>query len=176
MGRPILAVDVDGVISVFGFDEAPDRSGARFELIDGRVHCIPNAVGDRLRRLSEDFDLVWASGWEGQANEFLCGLLELPKLPFLSFDGKARFGTADWKLKPLEEYGRGRPLAWIDDSFDEVCDRWARERDEATLLMPTESQVGLEEVQVEALIVWARGFQPAARRRGAIRTWCTRHG
>jgi len=169
MEEPILAVDVDGVISVFGFDEPPDRSKARFELIDGRVHCIPNAMGDRLRRLSEHFDLVWASGWENQANEFLCDILGLPELPFLSFDGRARFGTADWKLMPLEEYGRGRPLAWIDDSFDDTCDLWARQRDEPTLLIPTESRVGIEQVQVEALIAWAKGFSPSAPPQGRIR-------
>lgn len=177
MGRPVLAVDVDGVISVFGFDQPPDRSQARFEVIDGRVQCIPNAVGDRLRRLGEHFDLFWASGWENQANELLCGILGLPELPFLSFDGKARFGTADWKLEPLSLYGRGRPLAWIDDSFDEACRRWARQREEPTLLMPTESQVGLEEVQVEALIAWAKGFGPAhRRRRSGIRSRAQRRG
>ena len=40
MSQPILAVDVDGVISLFGFDDPPDRAEARFELIDGMVHCI----------------------------------------------------------------------------------------------------------------------------------------
>ena len=41
MSRPILAVDVDGVISLFGFDEPPDRTVARFELIDGMGHDYP---------------------------------------------------------------------------------------------------------------------------------------
>lgn len=176
MDRPILAVDVDGVVSVFGFEEPPDRSEARFELLDGKAHCIPNDIGDRLRRLSEHFDLLWASGWEGRANKLLCGILELPELPFLSFDGKARFGSADWKLEPLGLYGQGRPLAWVDDSFDETCNRWARHRDEPTLLMPTESQIGLEEVHVEALIAWADGFRTPPRRRSGIRAWGFRHG
>jgi hypothetical protein len=157
MTRPILAVDVDGVISLFGFDEAPDRSQASFELVDGMVHCISLVAGARLRRLSEHFDLVWATGWERRANEHLLDILDLPELPFLSFDG-ARFGTADWKLRPLGEYAAGRPLAWIDDSFDESCYAWARERPEPTLLLPIESHLGLEEVQVEALIAWAGGL------------------
>lgn len=158
MGRPILAVDVDGVISLFGFDEPPDRKFARFELIDGMVHCISLLAGERLRRLGEIYELVWATGWEDKANDYLPRILGLPELPFLSFDGAARFGSAHWKLGPLQDYGGDRPLAWIDDSFDESCYEWARGREAPTLLMPTESQLGLEEVQVEALTAWAGGL------------------
>jgi hypothetical protein len=159
--RPILAVDVDGVISLFGFDEPPDRTEARFELIDGMVHCISVAAGERLQRLSEHYDLVWATGWEDRANDLLPMLLGLPQLPYLTFDGAARFGSAHWKLAPLQDYATGRAMAWIDDSFDESCYEWARARQargEATLLVPTESHRGLEEVQVEALAAWARGL------------------
>jgi hypothetical protein len=158
MSRPILAVDVDGVISLFGFDEPPDRKAARFELIDGMVHCISLAAGDRLKRLAEVYDLVWATGWEEKANDYLPNILGLPELPHLTFDGAARFGSAHWKLGPLDEYGKGQPLAWIDDSFDESCYEWARGRNAPTLLVPTEPQLGLEEVQVEALIAWASGL------------------
>jgi hypothetical protein len=163
--RPILAVDVDGVISLFGFDEPPERTVARFELIDGMVHCISLAAGDRLRRLADLYDLVWATGWEERANYSLSPLLALPELPCLRFDGAARFGSAHWKLLPLEEYAQGRALAWVDDSLDESCYDWARERQrrgEATLLVPTDSQLGLEEAQVEALAAWARGLGEAS--------------
>jgi hypothetical protein len=159
MSRPILAVDVDGVISLFGFDEPPDRAEARFELIDGMVHCISLLAGERLRRLSEHYELVWATGWEDRANDYLPNLLGLPELPHLSFDGAARFGSAHWKLGPLDEYGRGRAMAWVDDNFDESCYEWARRRPEPTLLVPTESHLGLEEAQVEALGAWARGLE-----------------
>jgi hypothetical protein len=158
MSQPVLAVDVDGVISLFGFDQPPDRSEARFELVDGMVHCISLAAGERLRRLDEHYELVWATGWEEKANEYLPGMLGLPEFPFLSFDGAARFGSAHWKLGPLDEYAKGRPAAWIDDSFDDSCYEWARERGEPTLLVPTESHLGLEEAQVEALTVWAQGL------------------
>jgi hypothetical protein len=156
--RPILAVDVDGVISLFGFDQPPDRAAARFELIDGMVHCISLAAGERLLRLAEHFELVWASGWEDKANDYLPALLGLPELPHLRFDGAARFGSAHWKLGPLDRFGRGRALAWIDDSFDASCFEWAESRSEPTLLVPTESKRGLEEAQVEALTAWAAGL------------------
>lgn len=156
MSRPILAVDVDGVISLFGFEQPPDRSVARFELIDGMMHCLSLAAAERLGRLGEVFEMVWATGWEAKANEYLPNIVGVPELPFLSFDGAARFGSAHWKLGPLEECGRGRALAWIDDNFDESCYEWARGREEPTLLVPTEPHLGLEEAQVDALTAWAK--------------------
>ncbi len=159
MDRPLLAVDVDGVISLFGFDEPPTASVARYELIDGMVHCISLAAGERLSRLNQHFEMVWATGWEGKANDYLPNILGLPELPYLSFDGAARFGSAHWKLGPLDEYGRGRPLAWIDDNFDQSCYEWAQNRDQPTLLVPTESALGLEEAHTDALLAWARSLQ-----------------
>ena len=158
MSRPILAVDVDGVISLFGFEEPPSREKARYEMIDGMVHCISLPAGERLLRLAEVYDLVWATGWEDRANDYLPNILGLPELPHLIFNGAARFGSAHWKLGPLDEYSNGRPLAWIDDNFDESCYEWARDREQPTLLVPTEPQLGIEEVQVEALTAWARGL------------------
>jgi hypothetical protein len=162
LSRPVLAVDVDGVISLFGFDDPPDRSQARFELIDGMVHCISLLAGDRLRRLEDHYEMVWATGWEDKANFYLPHMLGLPELPYLTFDGAARFGSAHWKLGPLDDYGKGRPLAWIDDSFDESCYEWARNRPEPTLLVPTESHLGLEEAHTDALAAWARSLQSQA--------------
>jgi hypothetical protein len=155
VGKPILAVDVDGVISLFGFEEPPDRALARFELVDGMVHCISLVAGDRLKRLEEHFELVWATGWEEKANFYLPDLLGIPELPYVSFDGAARFGSAHWKLGPLEEYAEGRALAWIDDNFNEGCFEWAEKREEPTLLVPTEPHLGIEEAHVAALESWA---------------------
>lgn len=155
MGRPILAVDVDGVISLFGFEQAPDRATAKFQLVDGMVHCISIVAGDRLRRLSDDFELVWATGWEEKANDYLPNILGLPELPHISFEGAARFGSAHWKLGPLEEYASRRPVAWIDDNFNESCYEWAEKREAPTLLVPTEPHLGIEESHVEALRSWA---------------------
>lgn len=160
--RPILAVDIDGVISLFGYEQEGEDHPGELRLIDGMLHCISLSAGERLRRLSKAYDLVWASGWEERANDHLPEILGLPELPYLTFDGRARFGTAHWKLEPIERYARGRPLAWIDDSLDESCYRWARRREEPTLLLESHSDIGLEEGHVEALLSWARGgYTPA---------------
>ena len=153
MSRPILAVDVDGVISLFGFDEPPDRDGgAGSSWSTGWSTASRSRAGERLLRLGEHFDLVWATGWEEKANDYLPNMLGLPELPVLTFDGAARFGSAHWKLGPLDEYGRGRPLAWIDDNFDESCYEWARGRGPSRPCWSRPSpHLGLEEAHVEAL-------------------------
>jgi hypothetical protein len=160
MGKPILAVDVDGVISLFGTDPQPDRAHTRFQLVDGVPHLISLPCGDRLRRLSDHFELVWASGWEDKANFYLPSLLGLPELPHIGFDGAARAGDAHWKLGPIAAHAGKRPLAWIDDNFDESCYVWAEERAEPTLLVPTETHLGLEEAHVTALESWAHSLPP----------------
>jgi len=154
--QPILAVDVDGVISLFGTEQEPDRTHTKFEMVDGVPHLISLPTGDRLRRLGEHFELVWATGWEDKANFYLPAMLGLPELPHVTFDGAARFGSAHWKLGPLDKYGKGRAMAWIDDNFDESCYEWAEGRKEPTLLVPTESHLGLEEAHVAALESWVR--------------------
>ena len=155
--RPVLALDVDGVISLFGFEGPLDEVPGRFHLIDGIAHCISDGAPAELARLGEVYELIWATGWEDRANDHLPHLLGLPNvLPCLRFDGRARFGTAHWKLEALEEYAVGRPLAWIDDSLDESCHEWAARRRWPTLLVPTRSDVGLTHEHTDTLLAWAR--------------------
>lgn len=161
--KPVLAVDVDGVISLFGFDEPINEAPGEFHLIDGIAHCISRPAGERLVRLADHYDLLWATGWEERANEHLPLLLGLPgELPYLTFGGNARFGTAHWKLEAIDAYVGDRPLAWIDDSLDDSCREWARDRVAPTLLVETDPTRGLEEAHVDALIAWIRdGYRPA---------------
>jgi hypothetical protein len=163
--RPVLALDVDGVISLFGFEGPLTEAPGRFHLIDGIAHCIPENVGSRIRRLADVYEIVWATGWEGRANDFLPRILELPgELPYLTFDGRAEFGTAHWKLEAIDRYAGKRPLAWVDDCLDESCHAWAEARAAPTLLMPTQSAVGLNDEVTDALLGWAvEGYtQPSA--------------
>ncbi len=153
--RPILFVDVDGVISLFGFERDVEPPGS-FHMVDGIVHCIGSSAAARLARLAERFELVWATGWEEKANEYLVHLLEMEgKLPVLTFDGRARFGSAHWKLDAIEAHARERPAAWIDDNIDDECRAWAERREAPTLLVQTESPTGIDEEHVELLLRWA---------------------
>lgn len=153
---PILFVDVDGVISLFGFRSGEEPPG-QFHWVDGIAHWISEGAGPRLRRLAGIFELVWATGWEEKANEYLPLLLDLPddELPVLTFDGRAVFGTAHWKLEAIDEYAGHRPAAWIDDSLDERCTIWANGRSAPTVLVETDPAVGITDEHVEALLGWA---------------------
>jgi hypothetical protein len=155
--KPILFVDVDGVISLFGFAPKASELPGRFHWIDGVAHCIPDVVGDHLIRLAGSFDLVWATGWEEKANEYLPFILGLPEpeLPCLMFQGRAVFGSAHWKLDAIDEYADGRPAAWIDDNLDDACRLWAAHRKAPTLLIETRSPTGMTEDHVEKLLAWA---------------------
>ena len=160
--KPILFVDVDGVLSLFGFEPVAGNLPGHFHWIDGVAHCIPEEVGPRLARLAERFELVWATGWEDKANEYLPFILKLPdpELPCLTFDGRAVFGTAHWKLEAIEEYAGERPAAWIDDNLNETCHQWAEGRSAPTLLVETQSAIGMTDEDVERLLAWADGVTP----------------
>ena len=43
--HPVLALDVDGVISLFGFEGPIGEAPGRFHLINGMAHCIPEGIG-----------------------------------------------------------------------------------------------------------------------------------
>ena len=98
------------MISLFGFTPGAGQLPGPLHWIDGVAHCIPEDVGARLVTLAERFDLVWATGWEERANEHLPFILKLPfrDLPCLTFDGRAVFGSAHWKVDAIDEYA-GRP-------------------------------------------------------------------
>ena len=158
MQIPILLIDIDGVISLFGFD--PDRPpGGKFLLVDGIPHFLSAAVAERIGRLQADFELVWCSGWEEKADEHLPHALGLPAgLPHLRFDGANGDGR-HWKLATIDAYaGARRPLAWIDDAFDECCHRWAAARPGPTELIRTDPAVGLTAEQAAGLQRWARAL------------------
>ncbi len=145
------------MISLFGFDGPLEEVPGRFHLIDGMAHCIPDEVGGRLRALADDYEIVWATGWEDRANDRLPDILGLPeRFPVLSFDGSATFGSAHWKIGPIEIYAGDRPLAWVDDCLDESCEDWAAMRTAPTLLVPTDPHTGLTDAHVDALLSWAR--------------------
>jgi hypothetical protein len=154
---PILFVDVDGVISLFGFAPDVGELPGPVHWIDGVAHCIPEDIGGRLVTLAERFELVWATGWEERANEYLPHLLRLPfrDLPWLSFEGRAVFGSAHWKVDAIDWYAADRPAAWIDDNLGEECYEWAQGRAAPTLLIETSPPVGLTDEHVSELLNWA---------------------
>jgi hypothetical protein len=157
--RPLLLVDIDGVISLFSFDPGARPAGS-FHSIDGIPHFLSAGAAEHLLALQSNFELAWASGWEEKANEYLPHLLCLPTLPYLSFDRAVGRTNAHWKLDAIEAYaGTTRPLAWIDDAFNDACHEWAAARMAPTLLVRTLPANGLTGREAEILERWAESLQ-----------------
>jgi hypothetical protein len=163
LNKPLLLVDIDGVISLFGFDPARPPAGA-FELVDGIAHFLSATAGEHLRALSSDFEPVWCSGWEDKANDYLPAVLGLPRpLPHITFDDETRPERAHWKLAAIARYaGTERALAWIDDAHDDECREWAAARPGPTLLLSTETAIGITDAHVTELLAWAQDQASAA--------------
>jgi hypothetical protein len=154
---PLLLMDIDGVLSLFGF-RSDERPPGTWIQVDGSPHFISADAAAHLLALGDLFEIVWCSGWEERANEHLPALLGLPSaLPYLSFDRNPGRDRAHWKLAAIDAHaGLERPLAWIDDAFNEACERWAAERSAQTLLVRTDPAVGLTAADVERLRGWAQ--------------------
>ncbi len=153
--RPLLLVDIDGVISLFSFDHRSRPEGS-FHSIDGIPHFLSSGAAEHLLALAPNFELAWASGWEEKANEYLPYLLGLPELPHLSFERSVGRTNAHWKLDAIEAYaGATRALAWIDDAFNDACHLWASVRPAPTLLVQTQPANGLTACETEILARWA---------------------
>lgn len=174
-------VDIDGVISLFGSPTPVDppavssaahsalwpadsgaREGGSFHSIDGIPHFLSSTAAAHLLALSRNFELVWASGWEEKANEYLPHLLGVPALPYLSFERSVGRTNAHWKLDAIEAYAGDRPLAWIDDAFNEACHEWASVRGAPTLLVQTAPASGLTQREAETLKHWASSLRDPA--------------
>jgi hypothetical protein len=158
--KPLLMVDIDGVISLFGvsvlLDGEQRAAAGSFHSIEGIPHFLSSTAAAHLLELSRLFEMVWASGWEDRANDHLPHLLGLPKgLPFLRFSRSVGRSNAHWKLAAIEAHACGRALAWIDDALNDECRAWAAARPAPTLLVQTEPERGLTALEAQLLASWA---------------------
>jgi hypothetical protein len=165
---PLLLIDIDGVISLFGFDPREPPAGS-FHTIEGIPHFLSATAPLHLLELAAIFELAWASGWEEKAEEYLPRLLDLPSgLPFLRFERSPGRSNAHWKLAAIEEHAGSRALAWIDDAFNDACHAWADARPAPTLLVQTAPERGLTPAEARMLVDWARDLSPASNRRSRL--------
>lgn len=164
--RPLLLVDVDGVLSLFGFDTGAPPPG-RMALIDGVPHLLSFQAAEVLRAVSSRFDCAWCTGWEERADEHLPWWLDLPRgWPFVALRaarGPGRGVAGHWKLDAIDAFaGPHRPLAWVDDALDAECFAWAAARSAPTLLVPCDPGVGLVKEGEAALLRFAESVMPHA--------------
>jgi hypothetical protein len=163
---PLLLLDVDGVISLFGFDRERPPAG-RYVLVDGHLHFLSDAAAGLIAELEPFYELVWCTGWEERADAHLPDALGVP--PGLEHVRLERDPPAEaaaerdpaaalrhWKLDAIDAFaGPERPLAWLDDGHDDSCAAWAAGRGGPTLLLAADPSQGITDAHVRRLLDWA---------------------
>jgi hypothetical protein len=151
--RPILLVDVDGVLNPWEAESLPDGY-AEFEFFTGERVLLCPGHGALLTSLAGSFELVWATAWEHNANRLIGPVLGLPELPVVEFplSGRDLFFR---KLPSVIEAVGDRPCAWIDDVHLPDHYEWARQRGVPTLIIDINPAEGLTSAVAVQLARWA---------------------
>ena len=167
--RPLLLLDVDGVLCPVRDNQQPkgyqapsadfrSASHQHWETGETIELWVSPANAQRLVRLADPFEIVWATGWVHHANRVIGPLHGLSELPFveLSWSEEMRSLDGSWKLPAVARYvGDDRPCVWIDDDIRPDMEHWAANRRGRTLLIPVDHRVGLTERAVERALAFA---------------------
>jgi hypothetical protein len=155
--RPLLFVDVDGVLNPYAGPACP-AGFAEHDLFPGEEPvrlCADH--GAWLHELAERFDLAWGTAWNAADRALLVELLALPAfgpavtLPAGQFDPRE-------KVPAVAAVAGDRPLAWIDDMLTSEAWEWAATRAAPTLLVPIDPAIGLARADVDELVDWAAAY------------------
>jgi hypothetical protein len=162
--RPLLLADVDGVVCPYA-DELVDPAAAGLEvaMVGYTRVWLSRDIGQHLKRLAELFQLVWCTGWEDHAAEFLAPFLGLPPRPVIHFEEPAA-EDGHWKWPAIEAFVGDRSFAWIDDELGHADLARAGRRSSPTMLVRVEGTHGLTSLHVEQL----EGFAETVRASSAL--------
>jgi hypothetical protein len=157
MNRPLLFVDIDGVLNAYG---GPCPEGYTEHWLfpeDDEPVRVSQQHSVWLHQLAESFDLMWGSSWTVEDRAILATVLTLP--PFLGAVDLPR-GQFDPALKipAIERAAEGQLLAWMDDLLTPEAWTWAESRPAPTLLIPIDPAAELTGQHVRQLLDWARGL------------------
>jgi hypothetical protein len=122
--KPVLFLDVDGVLNAFLCSPWADACATEVEL-DGSCYQIRTSrlLGEAL--LDLDADIHWLTTWKHDANELISPLVGFPEdLPVVEWT----YGANDWRsldgkgwaVRQWVAEHPGHPYIWVDDEHLEV--------------------------------------------------------
>lgn len=155
--RPILLVDVDGVLNPWEAESTPDGF-AEYGFFPGERVLLSPGHGRLLTELAADYELVWATAWEHNANRLICPVLQLPELPVIEFPRSGR-DIFFRKLPSVIDAVGDRPCAWIDDVHLPDHYEWAARRGVPTRLVDINPAEGFTAEIADHLADWAASLR-----------------
>jgi hypothetical protein len=156
--KPVLLIDVDGVLLTIGADP-PDG----WESVPGKECFFYNPQhGAWLRPLQALTASYYMTSHRSQAHDNIGRRLGLDEVPYVNY---IKFEKDNHDLEQLNQDRRAafeycfpsRAVAWIDDEFTNFDRTWAAERNEQvspTLLVQPETEYGLQEHHIETIRQW----------------------
>lgn len=168
-GRPILFLDVDGVLNPFRANRPnkhwPDYRKHTVRVPDGRSYRMwfSPELGQRLTGLAAHLDVkvVWATSWAPWVESHVVPLAHLPSgLAVLPYPDSARDDRSDTgKLAEVAAYAGRRPAIWVDDDIGPNDRAWAEGRSAPTLVLRPLPTVGLRSVDLDAIAIFVTGLR-----------------
>ncbi len=134
-GRPLLYLDVDGVINdleavmAFGILDDVDDLAERLSIDIVHSHgyrlAIPTYMPELIGALDTRCEIVWCTTWRNRANDEIAAHLGVGPYPALDPDGDDM--TPDWKADHVRRHAAadlaaGRTIIWIEDFYGRLPD------------------------------------------------------
>lgn len=167
--KPLLLLDVDGPLNPYaakasrrpeGYDTHRMRPTGWQDPWQKPLRVWLNPThGAALTALP--FELVWATTWAAEANEWIGPHIGLPSLPHIDWPelhARRPDGTY-FKTHDIVKYAAGRPFAWVDDEIGDMDREYVTaHHDGPALLHHVNPRFGLLAADFEALADWAAGL------------------
>lgn len=172
--RPLLLLDVDGVLNPLGRRE---RGFRRYDVtVEDVVYTVflNRRHGAALLALAEETgaELAWATTWEHLANQWIGPRVGLPRLPVVELGGDvfASRGVM-FKTPHVAAFVKNRPFVWFDDAVGPLDVSYLREHPDVGefLLVGIDRDLGLADEHLDQARQWlarlgAEGGDPMLER------------